>query len=73
MKYFKDSQSGQMTVVGLGMVLLILGIIVLIFIFSPLGNQIFGMRGPLSKRYLIASIVMIVLGLILGQRGMRNM
>ena len=72
MKYFKDPESGQMTLLGLGMVLLILGIIIIVFIYSPLGKQIFGMRGPLSKKYTIVGIIMAVLGLILAQRGMRN-
>ena len=61
-----------MTLLGLGMVLLILGIIIIVFIYSPLGKQIFGMRGPLSKKYTIVGIIMAVLGLILAQRGMRN-
>ena len=72
MRLFRNSESGQMTLLGLGLLLLIIGIIILFFVFSPLGEQFFGMRGPHFRKYLIVGIVMVVVGLFLAQRGIRH-
>jgi hypothetical protein len=73
MRYFRNGESGQMTHLGLGLVLLILGIIAIFFVYSPLGSQIFGVSGQLSKKYAIIGAVMIVVGLVLAQRGIKKM
>ena len=73
MRKYLNSQSGQLALAGLGVLLLFVGIVIIVFLYTPLAKQIFGFQGQLSQRYLYIGIAMIVLGLILGQRGIKRM
>jgi len=73
MKELWRNRSGQIHIVGLGLLLLFVGIVLVVFRMTPLAKMIFGIGGQLSEQYLYIGIGLIIVGLILGQRGMKKM
>ena len=73
MEKLRSGSSGQIHIVGLGLLLLFVGIVLVVFRVTPLAKMIFGITGQLSQNYLYVGLGLIAAGLILGQRGMKRM